>query len=388
MEVLGLTRVRDCCTFLWVQEERQSRRLVLVRAHHCAACVGEMVRSAKLQRIAVAGGASMDRLREALAQRKGQLRDRWGRQLRAAAEAGFALDRATAEVLPGLLEATDRALHRRFRALGPGTGAPEAEAQRAAVQGSLLRDFLCDAMLEALPAMTAVEQRLLGDATAHAASEVLVRSALEREQERRRRESAGLARLTHELRNAATAARLAMDLLRRQGAIPPTRAGRLLETSLAALREGIEDTLLDEALRAGLPRLANVRLGPVLEDARSAALELGAGQKGVSVVLARPQCRLSVKADPRLVRPAVRGLLRAALQVARTGATIRVRAEAGRSKARVAFSVDGCELPGNRLPELAALSLARRAARANGGSLSACLRRDACCEFRLALPRS
>src|ERR1700693_4962465 len=104
-----------------MEDERQSRRLLLARAHHCATCVAEMVRSAKLQRIAIAGSIPMDRMRDALARQKAQLLDRWGRQLRAAAEAGFALDGATADVLPLLLEAADRALHRRFRAVSPGT---------------------------------------------------------------------------------------------------------------------------------------------------------------------------------------------------------------------------------------------------------------------------
>jgi signal transduction histidine kinase len=387
--VLGLTRVRNCCTFLWMEDERQSRRLLLARAHHCATCVAEMVRSAKLQRIAIAGSIPMDRMRDALARQKSQLLDRWGRQLRAAAEAGFALDGATADVLPLLLEAADRALHRRFRAVSPGTSAAAADAQRAAVQCSLLRDFVSDAMLEAAPEMSPGEQRMLGDALAHAAVEVLVRTALDREHARRRREMGRLARLAHELRNSATAARLAMDLLRRRGAIPESRAGRLLEASLSALREGIEDILLDEALSAGGLRTSSIRLAPMLQQARSSALELGAADRNIRVVIAKPATRLTVKADPRLVRPAVRGVLRAALQVARSGATIHLGTDARRETARVAFFVSHCrKLHGSRLPDLPALSLARRAAKANGGSLSARMRRDEGCEFHLALPRA
>lgn len=387
--MLGLTRVRNCCTFLWMEDERQSRRLLLARAHHCATCVAEMVRSAKLQRIAIAGSIPMDRMRDALARQKAQLLDRWGRQLRAAAEAGFALDGATADVLPLLLEAADRALHRRFRAVSPGTSAAAADAQRAAVQCSLLRDFVSDAMLEAAPEMSPGEQRMLGDALAHAAVEVLVRTALDREHARRRREMGRLARLAHELRNSATAARLAMDLLRRRGAIPESRAGRLLEASLSALREGIEDILLDEALSAGGLRTSSIRLAPMLQQARSSALELGAADRNIRVVIAKPATRLTVKADPRLVRPAVRGVLRAALQVARSGATIHLGTDARRETARVAFFVSHCrKLHGSRLPDLPALSLARRAAKANGGSLSARMRRDEGCEFHLALPRA
>src|SRR5712664_3147452 len=57
----------------------------------------------------------MNRVREALARRREELLDRWDRQLRAAAEAGFALDSGTAEVLPHLLDATDRSLERLLR---------------------------------------------------------------------------------------------------------------------------------------------------------------------------------------------------------------------------------------------------------------------------------
>jgi len=329
----------------------------------------------------------MNRVREALAARRGELLDRWDRQLRAAAEAGFGLDPRTAEVLPHLLDATDRALERRFRTAPPGTAPGLAQAHRAAVQSSLLGGFLFDAALESSPALDEGEQRMLGDALAQAAVEVLVGGALARESERRRRESARLARLVHELRNSVTAARLALDLLRQREGVPESRAVKLLDASLLALRDGIEDTLFDDALCAGGLRRESVRLAPVLAQARSAASELGAGDRNVTVLLEQPRSLLSVQADRRLVGPAVRGLLRAALHVARPGATIRVSAEAARDKARVAVSVDDCrKLRGNRLPDLPAIALARRAARAHGGSLIT-RSREGSCEFRLALPR-
>jgi hypothetical protein len=130
-----------------------------------------------------------------------------------------------------------------------------------------------------------------------------------------------------------------------------------------------------------------MRLGPVLAQARSAAAELGAGDKNVTVLLERPASRLSVRADPRVVRPAMRGLMRAALQLARRGAVIRVGADRHRNHARVAVRLEGCRrLPGRRLPELPALAFARRAAKIQGGSLSTRLGRSDGCEFRLALP--
>ena len=387
MEVIGVTKVRGCCTFLWLQEERTTRRVVFARPYHCAACVGEMVRSAKLQRITVAGSIPMDRVREVLGQQRMELIGRWQRQLSAAAEAGFALDPSTAQVLPELLEATDRALERRFRAVPTGTPSLSAEPRRAAMQCSLLGDFLFDAVLEDCPELNSASQRLLSDALAHAAVEVLVRGALQRDREKRRREAQKTARLAHDLRNSVTAARLSIDLLRRRGELLDGRAARMLEISLGKLRDQVEDSLLDDLLHEGL-RLSRVQLGPVLTDTHLAAAELGAQDRKVTVLLEPPAGALLVQADPRIVRPALRGLLRAALQLARSGTTIRFGAAAARNRARVAITVPSCrKLPGNRLPDLPALGFARRAARAHGGSLSTRLSAEAGCELRFDLPQ-
>ncbi len=122
------------------------------------------------------------------------------------------------------------------------------------MQGSLLGDFLFDAVLEELPSLGLPEQRALCEAVSHAASEVLVRIAVEREERRERRRTARLTRLAHELRNSATAARLAFDLLRRRGALDDSRPARLLDQSLARVRDGIEDLLLGKALAPDAPR--------------------------------------------------------------------------------------------------------------------------------------
>jgi signal transduction histidine kinase len=312
----------------------------------------------------------MERVRGVLLRQRAGLVDRWDRQLKAAAAAGFALDPTTAQVLPQLLDATDRSLERKFRAVEISAGPAEAEAKRAALQGALLSDFLYDVALEHLPDMSDAEQRRLSEALSQAAVEVLVKTALLREQEKRKRDQARLARLTHDLRNSLTAARLAVDLLRRKGALPESKASRGLERSLARLREGIEDNLLDEALAAGGLRTSRVRLTSVLADAHSAARELGALDKNVKIVLERPATVLQIQADPRVLRPAVRGLLRAALQLAKPGSTIFVSAVLARNRARFGVQVQEC-ITGKRLPRSPVLSFARRAAREHGGSLIA-----------------
>lgn len=328
----------------------------------------------------------MERVRDVLSRQRAGLVDRWGRQLKAAAAAGFALDAGTAQVLPQLLDATDRSLQRKFRAFDQADSPADAEARKAAMQGALLGDFLFDVALEHLPEMTSLEQRRLSEALLQASVEVLVKSTLLHEQERRKRDHARLARLAHELRNSLTAARLAVDLLRRKGALTESRATRALDHSLSRLRENLEDALLDEAVTAVRLRTSRVRLHAVLADAQSAARELGALDKNVKVVLERPP-PLLVQADPRMLRPALRGLLRAALQMARPGSTVLVSAAMARNRARVGVEVRECT-PGKRLQKLPALSFARRAAREHGGSLIARRMPGEGCFFGLDLPRA
>ncbi|HUJ28364.1 MAG TPA: hypothetical protein VLW85_20215, partial [Myxococcales bacterium] len=271
MLVLGMTQVRQCCTFLWMQEADALRRTVFTRPYHCGACVREMARSAKLQRVSLTGSMSMERVGALFWRERAALLARWDRQLRAVAESGAALDAGTSEVLPELIDAAVRALERRYRSAPPEAQPREVTARRAAIQSSLLGDFLFDATLSLMPELNAGEQRMLSDALAHAGVEVMVRRSLAREQQRRARESARLARLAHHLRDEVTAAQLALDLLRKRGALAESKVARSLCSSVAGLRASVEDTLLDESLAGGEPRLSSVRLLPVLADARAAA---------------------------------------------------------------------------------------------------------------------
>lgn len=385
MSSVGTTKIRACCTFLWTQDAHRDLRCVYVRPYHCAACVGEMVASAGQGKMTILGSVPMESVREVLSRDRQQIIDRWSRQLRAAAEAGFALDEATAEILPSLLTATGRALQRRFRPIAEGLPPADAEGQRAAQQCSLLSDFLLDAVLEAQPGLSPLEQRLLQDALGHAAVEVVVTLALRREEARRRRESSRFARLAHELRDQMTAACLSVDLMRRRGVSLDSTAGRALEKSLRGLRHSIEDTLLDEILSAGALRFERVRLGRLLADATTAASELGAEAKGLHVVLGQSP-PLEVSADPRIMRPAVRGLLRAAVEISRKGATLRLQGLRNQAFAQVAIAVDRCRPPGKRLSSMPCLSLARRAARAHGGSITARTLSGEGCVLTLELP--
>jgi signal transduction histidine kinase len=310
----------------------------------------------------------MNRVRDLLFQKRAELQDRWDRQLRAANEAGFPLDYATSHLLPQLLDATAEALEKRFRLPAAGAPAPVAGGRRAAVQGSLLADFLFDAVLEQDPSLSREEQRRLADSLAHAAVEVLVRQQLEGELDRRRRDGDRFTRLGHQLRNSMTAAQLALGLLQKRGEMRDSRALRLLEDSLARLRAGLEDTLLDELLTQGGLRLSRMKLERVAAEARSDS-EPEARERGVQLVL-DDSSRVEFTGDTRLVRPAVRSLVRVALDLSRRGATVRVQCAKRREAARLAVLVDRCrKRPDGRLGSVSGLALVRRAARAHGGEV-------------------
>jgi signal transduction histidine kinase len=385
VEVLGTTKVRDCCVFHWRQAESSRVRVVRLRGYHCDPCVRELGQVAKVQRVMLTGSVMMDRVRELLAQKRAELQDRWDRQLRAASEAGFPLDHTTSHLLPQLLEATTEALERRFRLPEPGAPAPAAGGRRAAVQGSLLADFLFDAILEHEPSLSGDEQRRLSDSLAHAAMEVLVRHQLEGELDRRRRDGDRFTRLGHQLRNSMTAAQLALGLLQKRGEMRDSRAVRLLEDSLARLRAGLEDTLLDELLSQGGLRLSRIKLDRVAAEARGDT-EPEARERGVQLVLDEAS-RVEFTGDTRLMRPAVRALVRVALDLSRRGATVRMQCAKRRHAARLAVLVDRCrKRPNGRLGSVSGLALVRRAARAHGGEVKVRGTPGEGCTLTLELP--
>jgi len=310
----------------------------------------------------------MDPLRELLARRRAELQDRWERQLRAAAEGGFPLDAATARMLPQLLHFTSMALERRYRNPGSGADPVEAAARRAAVQASLLSDFVYDAALEEADALPETEKRRLSDALAHAAVEVQVRSALEADGERRHRDADRYDRVGHALRNSLTVAQLAIDLLRRRGELKGTRAAALLGDSFSRIRAAVESTLLEEILADGGLKHSRVKLDRVLHEASDETAP-EAQDRGVSLLVA-PAGKVEMSGDPRVLRTGVRALLRAAVGLSRRGAVIQVDCARRREAARIAAVIDRCrKRAGGRLGSVGGLGLVRRAARAHGGEV-------------------
>jgi len=309
----------------------------------------------------------MDPLRDLLARKRAELQDRWERQLRAAAEGGFPLDRGTAQILPQILQSASVALERRFRPPKPGASPAEAAARKAAVQSSLLCDFVYDAALEGGP-FSEDEKKRLSDALAHAAVEVQVKALLDADMEGRRRAADRYARVGHALRNSMTVAQLALDLLRRRGEVKGTRAATLLGDSISRLRAGLESTLLEELLAGGGLRLSRVKLDRVLAEASDETAP-EAEDRGVNLRLAPPD-KLEMSGDPRVLRTGVRAFLRAAVDLSRRGATIQVDCARRREAARIAAVIDRCRRkPGGGMNSIGGLGLVRRAARAHGGEV-------------------
>ena len=82
------------------------------------------------------------------------------------------------------------------------------------------------------------------------------------------------------------------------------------------------------------------------------------------------QPHVEMSGDVRLMRPAVRTLVRVALDLSRRGATVRVDCAKRREAARLAIVVDRCrKRPDGRLGSVSGLALVRRAARAHGGDV-------------------
>jgi len=335
--------------------------------YHCEPCVRELDQLATRQRLVLHGSVRMDRVRELLFHKRAELRDRWDRQLRAAAEAGFPLDQVTSDLLPQLLEAAGEALEKRFRLPVAGTPAPAAGGRRAAVQGSLLADFLFDAMLEHDPSLSAAEQRRLSDSLAHAAIEVLVRQQLEGELDRRRRDADRFTRVGHQLRNSMTAA--------------SSRWGSCRSAARCAIRARCACSRTAWRACAPVSRTPcwtsswRRRAAPVAHQAGSRGggsaqrYRAGSARARVQLVLDEPS-RVEFNGDTRLMRAAVRALVRVALDLSRRGATVRMQCAKRRQAARLAVVVDRCrKRPDGRLGSVSGLALVRRAARAHGGEV-------------------
>ena len=143
--------------------------------------------------------------------------------------------------------------------------------------------------------------------------------------------------------------------------------------------------MLDELLTQGGLRLSRIRLDRVAAEAR-VDTEPDARDRGVQLVLGEPS-RAEFAGDSRLVRSAIRALVRAALDLSRRGAIVRLQCAKRREAARLSVLVDRCrKRPDGRLASVSGLGLVRRAARLHGGDVKVRGMRGYGCALTLELP--
>src|SRR5207248_11356301 len=114
--------------------------------------------------------------------------------------------------------------------------------------------------------------------------------------------------------------------------------------------------------------LSRIKLDRFAVEA-SCDTELEARERGIHLVLGQPS-KVELTGDARLMRPAVRALVRAAIDLSRRGATVRLQCAKRRQAARLAVLVNRCrKRPDGRMGSVSGLALVRRAARAHGGEV-------------------
>ena len=127
--------------------------------------------------------------------------------------------------------------------------------------------------------------------------------------------------LIHEIRNYLNTALLAFALLGKDEGREevPTK---ILERSLAGLRQLVESSLLNVRLSSGSqPRLEDIMVAPLVEELASAA-RLAASAQRCKFISSPVEAGLCVRADPRLLHSAVWNLLQNAFKFTRLGTTV------------------------------------------------------------------
>ena len=223
----------------------------------------------------------------------------------------------------------------------------------------------------------------------------------QRDAEAQRQATEHFAFIAHELRNPLGAARLAMEILRRSGALPLGGAATVVKRSLARMTDLI-DRSLQLASRGNALQIVRTEfdLGALLQEVTELA-ELHAVERRIALRLAAGKGPLSIAADRRLVESAVTNLLRNALKFSREGGTVELRAkrEDGTIRIEVEDSCGG--LPPGAVEKVFApfvqlatgkegfglgLAIARQAAEAHGGMIAVHDLPGKGCIFELVIP--
>lgn len=268
---------------------------------------------------------------------------------------------------------------------------------------ALLRRVLLRVVREVSPALAEASAELITELI-EAAVEISVTTYVEaRDFEVRQAQARHVSFATHELKNPLSTALLAAAALKRTP--PPTaaaaRALERLERSLHQLRELVDGVLTVERFEAGATRARAewTTLGAIMERALTLARQ-EAARKGLRFT-ARFDPQASIRVDPDLTVSAIQNLADNAVKFTDAGEVeVSVEQRDGELIVHVRDMCGGLselELPTIFEPFRRAhttkpgsglgLSIARRAAEAQGGTIEVETRGNVGCHFWLTLPR-
>jgi signal transduction histidine kinase len=206
--------------------------------------------------------------------------------------------------------------------------------------------------------------------------------------------------LAHEIRDLLNTALLAFQLLKRGTVAINGSTGTLLGRNLMNLRDLVDSSVSDVRMSANIARHERVPIKSFLDDIAVAA-NLHAEFRDLQFTLGDVTPDLTVDADPQLLSSAIMNLLNNAFKYTAAGGHVTLQAV--RVNDRVLIEVaDQCggiaETTGDPFKPFAerrrqdrsglglGLSIARKAARTNGGEISFRNRPGVGCVFQLAIP--
>lgn len=304
-------------------------------------------------------------------------------------------------------------------ASGTPAGAPEEEPNgTAAVHGAhrlrmgfsvgaviqeygLLRTAIVDTALDAGVALKQAELQVLFDALIHGIAEAVSEYSRRRDAEFTRQASEHFAFVAHELGNPIGSARVALELLKRQGGLPEgEHAVGALERGLAQASELILSTLQNARVASGRDvHRTTTTLHALVADSMATATA-DAVAKGVVLRKAIENDR-DLGLDHRLIRSALDNLVRNGVKYTPSGGNVEVRARVAHGRA--IFEVEDCcgGLPPGELEQAFApfvrlderqggfglgLAIAKQAVDAHGGTLRVQSLPGKGCLFVMELP--
>jgi signal transduction histidine kinase len=245
--------------------------------------------------------------------------------------------------------------------------------------------------------------RCLDDAIADAVSEF----ARERDQviadtnQRMMNESLGF--LAHEIRNLINTSMLAVEALKRSGAVISGSTGAVLDRSLWGMKDLCTRALVDVRLRAGIPeRRERVLVSKLVEDAQESA-RIEASVRGLELVVPDVEPALAIDVDRQILSGALANLLQNAFKFTRPQGRVLLKTVSTADRVLIEVEDECGGLPNGNTEDLfllfeqrsndrtgvgLGLGITRHGVEVNGGKLYVRNLPDRGCVFTIDLPRA